>query len=219
MHIRKDALVIGENYHVLDRSIAGFRIFNNRKEYLRMINAIRYYQMEKPPVRLSRFLETAKNKNGLIEFTNSGPKLVDIIAYSIMPTHLHLILKQLTKHGISVFMSNILNSYTRYFNSKHERKGPLWEDYFKNVLIESDDQLLHLTRYIHLNPATAYLVNRPQDWFASSYKEYLSEATDNNKICNYAGLLEIEPKSYRSFVESNIEHQRELAKIKDIILE
>ena len=95
---------------------------------------------------------------------------------------------------------------------------PVSTDY-KNVLIETDEQLLHLTRYIHLNPVTAYLIDNPKDWFASSYKEYLSEVTGDNKICNYADFLEIKPNLYKDFVEGNISHQRELAGIKDLLLE
>jgi putative transposase len=79
-----------------------------------------------------------------------------------MPTHIHLVLRQLKDGGISKFMSNILNSYSRYFNIKHNRKGPLWEGRFRKVLVGSDEQLLHLTRYVHLNPVTACLVDKPK---------------------------------------------------------
>ncbi len=78
-----------------------------------------------------------------------------------MPTHIHLILKQLKEDGISAYMSKILNSYTCYFNRRTKRKGPLWESRFKRVEVTSDEQLLHLTRYIHLNPVTAHIVEEP----------------------------------------------------------
>jgi putative transposase len=146
-------------------------------------------------------------------------KLVEIIAYCIMPTHLHLVLKQLEDNGISIFMNRILNSYSHYFNIKHERKGPLWEGRFKHILVEKDEYLLHLTRYIHLNPVTAYLVNKPEEWFASSYGEYLQDVKKDDKICKYSEILEIEPKSYREFIEDRISYQRELAKIKHLVMD
>lgn len=218
--MRKDLLRDGEVYHVFDRSIAEFRIFNDYSEFSRMKNIIPYYQKEMPAIKYSDFIRSAYIKRNFLNRNVNSPdaeKLIEIIAYCIMPTHLHLILKQLKKSGISIFMNNLLNSYTRYFNTKHKRKGPLWEGPFKSVLIKSDEQLLHLTRYIHLNPVTAYLVDKPEDWIASSYLEYLGEAKE--KICKFSGILDIEPVSYRKFVEDRISYQRDLAKIKDKILE
>jgi len=136
-----------------------------------------------------------------------------------MPTHFHLILKQLKKGGISTFIGNVLNSYSRYFNTKHKRGGPLWEGKFKNVSVETDEQLLHLTRYIHLNPTSAGLVKKPEEWPYSSYLEYLGKIKKINRICSYEDLIDISPLSYKNFVESRILYQRELAKIKHLILE
>lgn len=215
---RRNSLVIGEVYHVFNKSIAGFRIFNNDSEFARMTKTICYYQRERPYIKFSKFVNSTKAKEGFLPVSDEE-KLVEIIAYCIMPSHIHLLLKQLKDNGITAFMSNILNSYTRYFNIKHNRKGPLWEGRFKNVLVKTDEQLLHLTRYIHLNPVTAYLVNTPDKWIASSYKEYLLEVKDNSRICKYEDLLEIEPKSYKKFVLDLVSYQRELAKIKKLLLE
>jgi putative transposase len=101
---------------------------------------------------------------------SENEQLVEVVAYCIMQTHFHLILKQVTEDGIAKFMGRILNGYSRYFNSLHSRVGPLWTGRFKNVLIRNDEHLLHLTRYIHLNPVSAGLVTKPEDWDYSSYK-------------------------------------------------
>ncbi len=219
--IRKDPLVEGEVYHIFNKSIAGFKIFNNDSEFSRMLETIRYYQKERPAIKFSKFLKLAQNSKGLHNKNTiaSGEKLVEIIAFCLMPTHLHLLLKQLKENGISIFISNILNSYTRYFNTKHNRKGPLWEGKFKNVLVVTDEQLLHLSRYIHLNPVTAYLVDRPEEWSASSYGEYLSRVNENEKICKYDALLQIESSTYREFVLDRGLYQRDLAAIKDLLFE
>ena len=219
--MRKNQLVNGEVYHIVNKSIAGFKIFNNDSEFSRMIDVIRYYQRKKPPVKFSLYIQPwfeRSHDNSNIPLADNE-KLVEIIAYCIMPTHPHLILKQLSKNGISTFMNTILNSYTRYFNTKYNRKGPLWEGRFKSVLVKSDEQLRHLTRYIHLNPVTAYLVDKPEEWRYSSYKEYLLEVNDKDKICKYDKILDIEPASYRKFVEDRISYQRELAKIRALLLE
>jgi len=224
--MRKDLLVEGEIYHIFNKSIAGYTIFNEESNFFRMLNVICFYRKQKPKSSFSQFIKLSEVKTTNSGFlssslrvsnSNEKEKLVEIVAYCLMPTHFHLILRQLKENGIAVFISNVQNSYTRYFNLRHKRKGPLWEGRFQSVLVESDEQLLHLTRYIHLNPVTAYLVNKPEDWSVSSYQEYL--LTTDKKICKYEDLLDIKPPSYKEFVEDRISYQKELAKIKDLIIE
>lgn len=223
--MRKDLLVEGEIYHVFNKSIAGYTIFNKDTDFFRMMNVILFYQRGTSSLSFSNYIRTGKSKQShanesiiSLPVEENKSKLIEIIAYCIMPTHLHLVLRQLKLNGISIFMNNIQNSYTRYFNTKHKRKGPLWESRFKNVLVKTDEQLLHLTRYIHLNPVTAYLVDKPEKWVASSYQEYVSVG-GRERICEYEDWLEIEPVTYKKFVEDRVSYQRDLAKIKGLILD
>lgn len=172
---------------------------------------------------LARFLELNEETNPdinevLNDYLSEKTKSVDIIAYCLMPTHIHLIFKQLEDNGISRSVNNILNSYTRYFNIKHKRKGPLWESRFKSKRIESDEQLLHLSRYIHLNPVTAFLSDKPESWQYSSYKEFLG-IKETPTFCNFTNHINIFPADYKKFTEDRISYQRELAKIKDLLTE
>lgn len=215
-------LADGEVYHILNRSIAEFRIFNAPRDYLRMLQLLKYYQCE-PDLRFSYLIRQEKFKKQdinsfLFDLNKDKDPLVQIISYCIMPTHIHLVLKQLAENGITKYLRNILNSYSHYFNIKHKRKGPLWEAKFKNILVKNDEQLLHLTRYIHLNPTTALLVKKPEEWEYSSYKEYL-KPDSQFRLINYEGILEIRPSSYQKFVNERISHQRELAKIKTLLLD
>lgn len=214
---RKVELVTGEVYHVFTKSIAGYKVFNNDSEYYRMRDALKFYQVNDPPLKFKYYV--LKDKQDKIFSLVGCGKLVNVIAYCIMPTHLHLVLKQLTDEGITVFMGNILNGYARYFNTKHKRKGPLWESRFKNILVENDEQLLHLTRYLHLNPTTAFLVERPEEWTFSSYGEYISDIHDEDRVCNTEGILDIARSDYKSFVEDNVDYQRSLSSIKRLSLE
>lgn len=215
--IRKEKLVTGEIYHVFNKSIAKFTVFNNDVESVRMKNVLLYY-LEKD--RLQRYSEFKRIRNSdTVPVVERGKRCVQVIAYCLMQTHLHLVLRQLTENGILDFMRKTLNSYSRYFNLRHRRKGPLWEGRFNNVLVKTDEQLLHLTRYIHLNPVTAFLVERPEDWPMSSYKEYVSNSSNAKDICDYKDILTIDPLSYRQFVKDRISYQRELALIKDLLLE
>lgn len=224
--MRKDPLVEGEVYHIFNKSIAKFVIFHNKFDYLRMLNAFRYYQSDKVDISFSRYAsnkeirEQIKYNNGYVPLNplSANEKLVEIIAYCLMPTHIHFMLQQCKMNGISAFMNNIQNSYTRYFNLKYERKGPLWVGRFKSVLVESDMQLLHLSRYIHLNPVTSRDVDNPEKWLASSYKEYLNIDKINQIAC-FKNFLAIKPKEYKYFIEDRIDYQRELAAMKHLIIE
>jgi len=222
--IRKNPLVTGEVYHIFSRSIEKFKIFNNRAQYFKLQNALQFYQFSNLPICFSRFAEAAKTlkhryRERLLDLVNDKEKSVEIIAYCLMPTHIHLILKQLQENGITSFISNSLNSYSHYFNLKHKRKGPLWQSEFKNVLVSSDEQFLHLTRYIHLNPVTARLVDNPNDWEFSSYKEYIGEVGDKDQICQFNDLMEIGPKEYENFILIRKDYQRELAEIKQLLID
>lgn len=214
---RKVALVTGKVYHIFTRSIAGYQIFNNDNEYARMRESLRFYQVKKASLKFDRYIK--KSLEERIGWVEEQPKLVQIVAYCLMPTHIHLLLKQVDDEGISTYMSKLLNSYGSYFNTKHGRKGPLWETRFKNALIKDDNQLLHLTRYLHLNPTTAYLVTRPEDWANSSYGEYLKTADAIDHICRFHDLLEVNPRTYKQFVEDNLDYQRDLAELKHLTLE
>lgn len=221
--MRKDPLVNGEIYHIFNKSIADYEIFNNDKEYVRMLELIKYYQIEND-IKFSAFLELKNvQKEGFNNFFNmileNRDKLVRIIAYCLMPTHIHLILKQLKDDGISNYMRKIADGYTRYFNTLHKRKGPLWESKFKNVLVDTDEQLNHLVRYLHLNPVTAFLINNPEDWLFSSYREYLGRISEDVAICQFNDILEINPHLYRKFINDQISYQRALGKIKKLLLD
>ena len=203
-----DHLVTGGVYHVFNKSIAGYKIFSHEKEYQRMRDVLQYYK--DADTRLP-FSNTNRGRNPGIN------KLVEIVAYCLMHTHIHLILKQTIDNGISIFMGRVQNSYARFLNLKAGRKGPLWEGRFKRVLVEDDEQLLHLTRYIHLNPITAYLVDDPDLWEFSSYHEYLGRS--DHQLCDFKNPLGIDAVQYTNFVKDHIGYQRTLKQIERVVLE
>jgi len=169
--------------------------------------AVRYYQGCERTVSLSTFLKSKAPEWKIDRI------LIRIIAYCLMPTHIHLIVSEEDSGDVSKFTGDVLNSYSRYFNIKHKRKGPLWEARSTYIPIKSEEQLLHTTRYVHLNPVTAYIVNKPENWPYSSYNEYISNIEEDKRICSYSPELEINPIIYRRFVEEQISYQRELASI------
>lgn len=187
-------------YHLYNRSIAKYVIFNHKKDFDRMILCMRYYQFSDHTYSLSEFMRhTTSLQEDMDAYLNERKrKIISFIAYLLMPTHIHFHVSEQTENAISKFMQNLCNSYTRFFNIKYERTGPLWQGRFKRKLVGSDDQLLYLTKYIHLNPVKAGLVNNPRDWQASSYAEYLN--TSANPFCEFKEFIDLKPDEYEEYV-------------------
>lgn len=211
--MRKNVLVNGRPYHVISRSIAGFKIFNNDSEFQRMIDLLSVLKYKNFNYKYSRFLElNSKLQSNIIqEIKESGEQLIDLVAYCLMPTHVHLLLIQKTDDGIQDYLSRVLNSYSRHFNLIHKRIGPLWSGRFKGIAIDDDDQLMHITRYIHLNPVSAGLVTSLQEWRYSSLPEYLS---NTEELCAWKNYLVFKSAEYQKFVSDRIDYQKKLSSIK-----
>ena len=135
-----------------------------------------------------------------------------------MPNHFHFTLRQESTKGIQKFMQKILNSFSHYYKLKNNLKGPLFESTFKSVYIESNEQLLHLSRYHHLNPVTAYLVEQPEDYEYSSYRQYMEK---NYSLIDPSIVLNQfrSKQEYIKFVINRKDYQRDFDKIKHLILQ
>lgn len=219
MNLRKIPLVNDHYYHIFSRSIAKYEVFNHADDFNRILELLNYFRFVDFGYKYSRFkeLEIMKQSAILSNLNKENNVLVEIIAYCVMPTHVHLVLKQIANEGITKYISRVFNSYTRYFNVSHHRKGPLWEGHFKNVLVENDEQLLHLTRYIHLNPTSAGLTKDPFEWQSSSLKEYCEDTASD--ICQFEGIIDMPPKEYKKFVLDQKSYQRELSLVKNILID
>lgn len=207
----------GEFYHVFNRSIARFNIFGNKDNSQRFVEVLDYYNIN-DDIEFKAKYSVAKEKqqyiynNLIIPKDNSNLKF---ISYCIIPDHYHLLIKILKDNKLSKYINDIENSYTRYFNIRFNRKGPLWESSFKAVRVENNEQLLHVSRYLHLNPTTAGLVERPEDWKYSSYKDLI---TNDKFLKEYLHEISIsDANSYKRFVENNIDYQKKLGFIKKLI--
>ena len=223
MPYRRTPLAPGEVYHVFNRSIASQPVFRNQKDYQRIIDVTSYYRFKNLPLRFSHYnclSQVQKDKFNKNYIFGNKPML-DIIAYSIMPNHFHFLLQPFISKAISDFMRNMQNSYSKYFNTKYKRTGSVFQFMFKAVRIESDEQLLHVSRYIHLNPVTAYIIeiNQLGNFPWSSFKEYVSK---NNISFVNTGLIlgQFKDKeAYGKFVLDQVDYQRSLDKIKHLSLE
>lgn len=223
MPLRKVPLVNEEIYHVFNRSISLQPVFVDRRDYKRGLNLIKYYCVSNPSVKYSRFLSLSPEEQLVVLQENCGKdKIVDILCYCFMPNHFHFLLKQRMVNGIEDFIKKFEISYSRYFNLKNNRSGPLLQGRFKNVRIENDSQIIHVSRYIHLNPYSSHVVGNIEDLFKydySSFREYLS--VGNNNIASTKFILGLfkSRSDYRNFVVNHADYQRKLDDIKHLVFD
>lgn len=213
MPYRTTNLVIGEYYHIFNRGVAKQRIFKNYRYYDRFAKSMLYYQIKGPKPRFSLFAPTVHK----LDWNN---KIVEIICFNLMPNHFHFLLKQTKEDGISELLRKLSNSYTKYFNVKEgNRVGPLLQGQFKAVLVESNEQLLHLSRYIHLNPLVADVIDNLEKYPWSSYLEYIG--LNNQNICNKEVILSQfkSQKDYKNFVLDQEGYGRELVRIEHLLVD
>lgn len=129
---------------------------------------------------------------------------VSIICYCLMPNHYHLLVRQTTEEPISKFINRLNLSYAMYFNKRYERVGPLFQGRFKAKNIARDEYVIHLSRYIHLNPLEIVGSEDVENYSWSSLKHYLgkrdNELIDTTLILSYFGKSSPD-KKYLEFVK------------------
>lgn len=174
-------------YHVMNRGLGGQKIFKN--------NAHRYL-----------FLET------LIECERMFN--IEVHAYCLMGNHYHLLLRT-PDSNLSRAMRHLNGVYTQKFNRMVKTDGPLFRGRYKSQLIEEDNYLLIVSRYIHLNPVEAKLVDNPADYAWSSYSAYIGKYKPPNWLKTSAVLDLLKQTKMLSHINDYMEYV-EYSSISDI---
>jgi len=134
-------------YHIYNRGVDKRDIFNNDNDRRRFLACLQYFNDTNQVKNIERLCDIQSSTNN-----DDRDKLVEILAFVLMPNHYHLLVKPLVEDGVSEFMKKIGIGYTHYFNIKNQRSGTLFQGKYKFVRIESDDQLAYIPYYIHFNP-------------------------------------------------------------------
>ena len=156
----------GEYYHLLARGNYKQKIFLDEDDYIRFLFLILYSQLIESIPHIGRTVDLFKKHKlhkddshhgqhpvlTAIEDKIAKRRLVELSGFCLMPNHFHLIIKEVEEGGISRYMQKILNGFTKYHNTKREKKGHLFEGPFKAVHVKTDGQLLYLSAYVHRNP-------------------------------------------------------------------
>ncbi|MBD3754851.1 MAG: transposase, partial [Gammaproteobacteria bacterium] len=95
---------------------------------------------------------------------------VAVHAWCLMTNHVHLLCTADGEDSIGKMMQSIGRQYVRYFNHKYQRTGTLWEGRYRSCLVEAEDYLFEVYRYIELNPVRAGMVGDPSEYSWSSYR-------------------------------------------------
>lgn len=215
---RKDPIVTDHIYHIFNRGVNKADIFFRDEDYSRFLKVAIHYKTSS--VKFSDILpDTVSGEAGSGEAGVGESARVKILAYCLMPNHFHLLIKQLADNGISSYMRHLANSYSHYVNIKYERVRPLFQGRYKNVLIETDEQLVHLSRYIHLNPLVSNLVTQLKNFKWSSYLDYIhdlkTDFCDTDLVLAYFKSRQ----DYERFVLDQADYGEELEKIKHMTID
>jgi REP element-mobilizing transposase RayT len=126
---------------------------------------------------------------------------VTIIAYCLLPNHFHWLVRQDGATPVNMLPKRVFGSYTRTFNHRYDRSGTLFEDRFEATLVDRDEYLRHLCRYIHANPVRHGIAAAPELWLYSNYQEWIGlrngELVDRAVIQAHFGAAQ----KYRHFVK------------------
>ena len=130
---------------------------------------------------------------------------MSLVNFTQMPNHFHLTLLERVKNGISSYMQRVLNAYAKYFNTRYERSGHLFEAPFQAVHIEDNEKLLYLSAYVHRNQREIKKwKNREHLYPWSSYQDYIRENRWGELIEPGIVLKQFSSKSeYKDFVETS----------------
>lgn len=168
--IRKEKFVAGEYYHIYNRTVFKIPEFKDNGNAKKLAQNFLLANSTKSS---QAFDYLRSNKTSTVEraleIAKQGEKLTEILCYSIMPNHYHLLLRESKEGGITDFIRRCNTSIAKYINTKTERAGPLFESNFKSKHIDSNNYLLHLSVYIHLNPldfldGEQWRENKLKDW-------------------------------------------------------
>jgi REP element-mobilizing transposase RayT len=152
-------------YHIYNRGVNKQEIYTTPQDYSVFLNYLK--EALSPPLQPDELPTFRVNLHGTTFIKpRRQPKNfcgeIDLIAYVLMPNHFHFLIKQNKRESMEAFMRSIATRYSMYVNKAYGRVGTLFQGIYKAVLIENEQYLLHLSRYIHLNPS-AY----------SSYANYI----------------------------------------------
>lgn len=191
---RNKIFISDSYYHVYNRGVEKRTIFLDESDYAVFLNLLKRY--------LSR--KESKDARGR-QYQNYHGQL-ELLAYCLMPNHYHLLFYVHEEESVPKVLQAVNGSYVHYFNEKYDRVGPLFQDRYKASHILNEAYLMHISRYIHLNPRDW------RHWQYSSLPYYLGTYTADWVLPERA--KELVSADYLSFLEDYEDYKATLEKIR-----
>ena len=210
MPFRTTSFAPGEHYHLCVRGNNKQDIFRDDADRARLLFLITHLQSPKSIPNINRTITEIKNNK---TWKTSSELISQIIetryvaleAFAFMTNHLHLAVCEVEELGTARYMQRVLNAYAKYFNTKYETVGHLFQGPYRAVHIEDNDQLLYLSAYIHRNPRELRGVagnEHRYEW--SSYRDYLGPNRFEKLLDPSLVLDQFETGGYRTFVDTSV---------------
>lgn len=212
MPIRKTKFAPDERYHICARGVGKQQIFLEERDYIRFLFLLLHFQSAIPFFNIGRRVNYFVKHQVFNMFQEdididrfNKQRKVAIEMFAVMPNHIHIGLQELQEQGVSHYMQRLLNAYAKYFNTKYKRVGHVFEGPFRAVHIESNEQLLYLSAYIHRNPRElTEWKNREHEYPWSSYRDCISKNRWGSLLNSQIVLDQFSnKKAYRKFTEES----------------
>jgi len=141
----------GAYRHIYNKGIENGNIYRDKEDYETFISYLKQYLSEPDdPKNIKKvFTVNGRSFQGIPHQPKNYFNKIELIAYSLMPNHFHLILDEMTKNSLEGFIRSLCTRYSMYFNKKHERSGSLFESPYKSIQVSKTSDLLYLTRHLH----------------------------------------------------------------------
>ena len=199
-------------YHIYNKSVEE-KLFNDDQDY-RVFLFYLFIYTSSPVIVRSKYSDLPLR----LESKNLNDE-IKILGYCLMPNHFHLLLQQKTRNAIPKLMKQIINGYTLYFNQKHKRAGNLMQGRYKAAIIDNNQQVIQLWRYIHLNPITENLCGHPSEYQWSSYKFFMGEQDDIRIDIGLVQNTFKKPIDIENFHMNKEDYKKQLTSIADLVIE
>ena len=243
MPYRKEQFINNEIYHTVLRGIDENLIFKDIDDYYRGIfsiyefnnsNPVSIKERRKARIRIKK-IQAARGRTSDAEpIIDEREKFIEVLAFCLMPNHIHLLVKQLKDNGITEFMRKEGTGLGGYLNRKYNRKGHVFQNSFSAVHIKNDEQLKTVFVYIHTNPISLIepkwkeigikdpekVIEFLENYKWSSYPDYIGKknfpsVTERKFISEIMGG----EQSCKDFVENWVRYKREIKEFANLTLE
>jgi putative transposase len=223
--------ISGGVYHIYNRALEGREVFKEEEDLVYFKEILKRYLDVYKEATDSRYKADRpyirKHKQ---EMNLEGQ--IDLLAYCVMPDHFHFLVRQYNQEAITRLMRRLITNYVMYFNRRYKRRGVLFENVYRAVLITDETVIVDLSRYIHLNPVSMAVKryglvetvtsSLPEYYMYSSYQNYLGSKQEGWLKPEF--ILEIfkrmpagKTQSYQQYVEAG--RRQDNKQLKEWVLE